>query len=259
MNKIRYIYKYCIHFVTAFHTKGYGVHSPFLFHLIRNITRETEPYYIFRKIETLRHKLLCNRAYINITDCGTGFKRRERISYVAHQALKEPAQDQLLFRIIRYMQAEKILELGTSFGITTLHLASSSSKIQCYTIEECPSLSAIAQQNFDLIGLRNIKLINARIEDVLEQVFKEIGQQDFIYIDANHCKEALLEYFEFSLNYSDKKSVLVLDNIYRLREMEKAWRQIKAHPQVAATVDFFYMGLVFFYPNFKKKHYKVRF
>lgn len=259
MKKIRYIYKYCIHFLTARNTKGYGVHSPFLFHLIRNVMREEEPYYVFRSIESLRFQLKRNRNYIYITDFGTSPNRKERISTVANHALKEASQAQLLFRIIHYIKAKKVLELGTSLGITTMYLASSSSDIECISIEGCPALSNIAQQNFNRLGLHNIKLVNARIEEVLGDVLGESGTQDFVYIDANHRYQPLLQYFEQILNYTHTKTVVVLDDIYWSREMEDAWKKIKNHPKVTATIDVFHMGIVFLDPMFEKKNYKVRF
>ncbi len=221
--------------------------------------RETEPYYVFKKIESLRYNLLHNYEYINITDYGTGLNRSERIANIAYKSLKKPSQAQLLFRIVKHVQAEKILELGTSLGITTMYLSASSSKIQCQTIEGCPAISSVARQNFKKLGLKNIKLINAKIEDVLKQTLEESGKQDFIYIDANHRYEAVLQYFEICLNYIHEKSILVLDDIYWSSGMEKAWKKIQTHPQVTASIDMFHMGLVFFDSELNNKSYKVFF
>ncbi|MEI7504034.1 MAG: hypothetical protein WCJ61_12200, partial [Paludibacter sp.] len=57
MNKVRLIYKYLIHFLSARNTSGFGVHSPFLFQFTRFVLAENKPYYIFRKIELLRNNL----------------------------------------------------------------------------------------------------------------------------------------------------------------------------------------------------------
>lgn len=219
--------------------------------------REEEPYYVFRGIESLRHQLKHNHNYIYITDFGTSPNRKERISTIAHHALKGHFQAQLLFRIIHHIQAKKVLELGTSLGITTMYLASSSSKIACITIEGCPAISKIAKHNFQRLDLQNIKLVNARIEEVLGDILAENGMQDFVYIDANHRYEPLLQYFEQVLNFTHAKTVVVLDDIYWSREMEAAWKKIKTHPQVTATIDVFSMGIVFFDPVYQKKHYKV--
>ena len=41
-----------------------------------------------------------------------------------------------------------IIELGTSFGISTMYMAASCPEAVVYTIEGCPETAAIAEQNF---------------------------------------------------------------------------------------------------------------
>jgi hypothetical protein len=42
--------------------------------------------------------------------------------------------------------------------------------------------------------------------------------------------------------------------------MEEAWKQIQEHPSVKLTIDLFFIGIVFFNPDFKvKQHFKIRF
>lgn len=259
MKKIRYIYKYATLYLSALNTKGYGVHSPYIFHLIRNILRQTEPYYVFRQIESLRFNMSRNKQYINVVDYGTGKNRMEKIGDIVQKASKPSKQAQLLFRLVHYLKAKKVLELGSSVGITTAYLASSSSDIECITIEGCPNVSSLAVQNFQLLGLNNISMVNERIEEALPKVLEANGQQDFVFIDANHRYEALMYYFEEILKYSHEKTVFVLDDIYWSKGMERAWKEIKNDARVSATIDVFYMGIVFLDPNLQKKNYKVRF
>jgi hypothetical protein len=42
--------------------------------------------------------------------------------------------------------------------------------------------------------------------------------------------------------------------------METAWQEIKNHPESMLTIDLFFIGLVFFSPDFKiKQHFVIRF
>ena len=42
--------------------------------------------------------------------------------------------------------------------------------------------------------------------------------------------------------------------------MEEAWKEIQEHPSVTVTVDLFFIGLVFFNPDFKvKQRFTIRF
>jgi hypothetical protein len=42
--------------------------------------------------------------------------------------------------------------------------------------------------------------------------------------------------------------------------MEEAWEIIKANPAVTASIDLFFIGIIFFKPEFKvKQHFIIRF
>jgi len=42
--------------------------------------------------------------------------------------------------------------------------------------------------------------------------------------------------------------------------MEEAWKQIQEHDAVTLTIDLFFIGLVFFNPDFKAaQHFTIRF
>lgn len=245
--------------LTARNTGGHGVHSPYIFNFIKHVIEEKHPYYIFSRIEKLRDNLLRDERRISVRDYGTGKNGEKHIAGIAGNALKSPEQAQLLFRIIRHFGCKNILELGTSLGISTLYMASVSSECCCITLEGCPETAGIARQNFERLGLNHIKLINCNIDEELEGILTTYGQQDFVFIDANHRYEPLMRYFELCVNHIGDDSVIVVDDIYWSAEMEKGWKTIKQHPRVKASIDIFHMGIVFFKPTLTKKHYSVRY
>jgi predicted O-methyltransferase YrrM len=258
VKNIRLTYKYLAHLLTARNTRGHGVHSPFMFNFIRYVLEEKHAFYIFKHIERVRKAMLVDSRMIDVTDFGTGKSGERKVADIAEKALKKPELAQLLFRTISHFGCKYILELGTSLGISTMYMASVSSKSQCITIEGCSELANIARQNFDKLGLKQIKLINSNIDEQLGNILTEYGQQDFIFIDANHRFEPLMHYFEICLNHIGDNSIIVVDDIYWSPEMEAAWKVIKENPRVKSTIDIFHMGFVFFNPILTKKHYKVK-
>ncbi len=203
---------------------------------------------------------MCNdKRTINTLDFGTGTGGIRKIADIASKASKPPKIAQLLFRIIQYYRFKDVLELGTSLGISTMYMASASENGRCITLEGCPETASIARENFNKLGIPDIKLITCNINEMLEDVLKENGKQDFIFMDANHRYEALIEYFAICVNYLKENSIIVIDDIYWSEEMEKAWTEIKEHPQISATIDIFHLGIIFFNPELKKKHYKIRY
>lgn len=258
MKRIRFVFKYFAHAVTARNTGGFGIHSPLIFNFIQYVLKERQPFYCFEEIEKVRRKNLNDHRIIHVNDLGSGRSETKKISAIASKALKQPKQAQILFRTIQYFKFEKIMELGTSLGISTLYMAAASSKKTCITLEGCNETAEVAQRNFRQLGMDKINLIECNISEQLASVFKEYGQQDFIFIDANHRYEALKNYFEVCIEHTHAKSVIIVDDIYWSAGMEKAWNEIKQHPRVTTTLDIFHMGIVFVNPILVKKHYKVR-
>ncbi|MDQ4140835.1 MAG: SAM-dependent methyltransferase, partial [Bacteroidota bacterium] len=67
-----------------------------------------------------------------------------------------------------------------------------------------------------------------------------------------------LRYFDWCREKATESSIFVFDDIYWSKEMQQAWRQICAHPEVMISVDLFYLGLVFFRKNQPKQHFTIR-
>lgn len=258
MKRLRQVYKYLVHLLTARNTNGFGVHSPYVYEFIQSVLKEKHPFYAFEKIEAIRKQMLADNSKIFVTDYGTGTDRERAVSEIAQHALKEPAMAQILFRIVHHHQYKNILELGTSLGISSMYMASASVGCQVITLEGCPAISALAQQNFDRLGLKHIKLINCNIDEQLSSILSTLNKLDFVFIDANHRYEPLMRYFETCLNHADEKAIFVIDDIYWSAEMEKAWKEIKEHNMVKATIDIYHMGIVFLNPMLQKRHYVVR-
>jgi len=105
MSRLKSIYKYFNHFITARNTGGHGVHSPFMFQFTRYVLQENHPFYIFDSIEKLRQDLKKDNRILNVTDFGTGIDRKRKVSDIAKKSLKSARESQLIFRIANYIKA----------------------------------------------------------------------------------------------------------------------------------------------------------
>jgi predicted O-methyltransferase YrrM len=258
MKQAAFILRFIRHFFSAPNTKGFGVHSPFLFSFTRFVLMERNPYYVFAEIENLRSSLLGNRTKINTTDLGTGTSGTKRISSIAKKSLSQKKKAQLLFRIGTYFKIENCLELGTSLGITSSYLGSISSCQNCLTIEGCPIIAKQAQNNFESLHLNNIKSLVGDISKVLPRVV-ENNMFDLIFIDANHQSVAVIEYVDILQSAVHESTVMIVDDIHWSKDMEIAWKYIKGLSKTTITIDLFYCGIVFFDSKLNKKHYKMIF
>lgn len=259
MKQFRILYKFIRHFFTARNTKGFGVHSPFMFQFIQSVLSERHYFYVFSEIEALRRVLKKDTTAISITDYGTGENRESTVAEIANKSIQSAKYGQLLFRIIRYFKAVEVLELGTSLGITTSYLAASSSSIKCVSIEGCPQIAHKAEQNFKKLNLTNIELVIGNIDSNLADVLNKTEKLDLVFFDANHQCETVLRYFEMCLPKVHNDTIFIVDDIYWSEDMEKAWKMIKGHPKVTSTIDIFQMGIVFFNSHLHKKNYKLHY
>lgn len=257
MKQLRILIKYIQHFLTARNTGGHGVHSPFVYNFISAVVREKSPYYVFEAIEALRMTLKTDKTLVDIEDYGTGLNRRMRITDVVNQSVGSRRKGQLLYRMVNYLKPANVLELGTCLGISTAYLAASNGSINCVTMEGAVSLAKMAEENMRKLNLNNVTVLTNNIDSELISVLERMRSVDFVFVDANHRSEAVLNYFELCLKYSSDDTVFVFDDIYWSADMEFAWEEIKKHTAVTTTIDLFHLGVVFLDKNLGKNHFKM--
>lgn len=259
MSNLHYIKEYIKFQFSAKHHKGHGVHSPFVFSFIEDILNEKNAYYSFKEIENSRRNLLADNSTIFVNDHGTGTSRERKISEIARTSLKSKKEAQMLFRFACLMQPKNILELGTSLGITTLYLSKARTSAHIHTLEGCPNIAKIAKQNFRNLDVKNITSIVGNIDIELPKVLYKMESLDMVFFDANHTKEATLNYFNQCLEKANEGSVFIFDDIYWSEGMTEAWKEIFNHPSVTYSIDLFHLGIVFFNKEWKKSHFKIKF
>ena len=178
---------------------------------------------------------------------------------MARTSLKPARQAQLLFRLARYFQPQHVLELGTSFGISTLYLAQGAEDGTVHTIEGCPQTLRIAQHNFDRMRQLNISPSLGSFRSRLPEVLKRMEAVDMVFMDGHHAMEPTLDYFEQCLVKAHNGTVFILDDIHWSRGMEEAWEKVRSHPCVNVTIDLYDLGLVFLRKEQAQQHFMLRY
>lgn len=260
------IWSYVRHVLTAWNTSGEGIHSPYLFRLVRFVLRDKNAYYCFGDIERRREYLLACPDELDVVDYGSrgskeGKRVRRKINEIAAGHLESAKMGQLLFRLVNFMgQEEKrpleILELGTSLGITTAYLSSADSHNHVVTLEGSEAVLQVARGVWRALRLKNIESKVGNIDDTLYLYARE--KLDLAYVDANHTYEATMRYADYLLPRMHEKGVLVIDDIHYSEEMERAWTALKNDSRVTTSMDLYHMGLLFVDTHYLKQHYRIR-
>jgi predicted O-methyltransferase YrrM len=250
--------------LTAANGKGHGIHSPFVFDFVKHVLNDKQSHSAYQPIESLRKKMLANSTVIDVEDFGAGssvIKTNKRVvAAIAASSLKPKKYAQLLFRMVKYFKPETILELGTSFGITTAYLASANAASKVFTCEGSAAITSIAKQNFETLQLNNVQLTEGDFAKTLSPLLANLNTVNFAFIDGNHRKEPTLDYFNELLNHSTPTTILVFDDMHWSSEMEEAWNAIKQHPAVTLTIDLFFISMVFLNADIShKRHFTIRF
>lgn len=263
-SKTQLVLKYLNYYLKASNSKGHGMHSPFVFELIEEVLNDKRNFYAYDSIERIRQSLLFNQNKLSVVDFGAGsrvIKNKERtVASIARSSLKPKKYSQLLFRMVDHYQPKTIVELGTSFGITTSYLASAKPDANIITLEGASAVAKIAKENFSKLKLNNIEMIEGNFDDTLFSILSNLSTIDFVFIDGNHRYQPTINYFEQILAKSNNYSIIILDDIHWSKEMEAAWQQIQNHSSITMTIDLFFIGIVLLRDEFKvKQHFSVRF
>src|SRR5690606_22128806 len=187
---LRQIGSYLGHLVKA--RTRHGVHSPFVYELISQVLRPSDPVPEAAPIEKLREDLLRSEQTIRVNDLGAGSKMFDlpirRVSDIARNSLKQPKHAQMLFRLARYFRPQEVLELGTSLGISTLYLALGADEARLHTIEGCPQTARIAKHHFEALKVQNITPVLGSFRTKLPEILQRIDRLDLAFLDGHHAK-----------------------------------------------------------------------
>lgn len=238
----------------------HGIHSPFVYDFITECIYN-KSLIKTSKIKKYRNDLLSNTDQIKVTDFGAGsrvFKSDERsVSAIAKNAGISLKRAQLIAKMMKYFEINKVLEIGTSLGIATASMSFGNPDSKIITLEGCEETAKIAKDNFQKFDLNNIEVIVGEFKDTLPLVIKN-NIFDLIFFDGNHQKEATIQYFDQCLLHKLNDTIFVFDDIHWNVEMEEAWNFISNHKEVTISIDTYQWGIVFFRQEQPKEHYVIR-
>lgn len=264
MSDIKFIIGFLRYKMFAQSKKGFGVHSPFVFSFIEKVLSPTnnESTEKAKNLFYWRKKLKSNKTEIQISEMGAGSRRntgdRVQVGKLIKKTGIRTKYGNLLGRLAAYYKPEKIIELGTGLGLSSVYLANSLPSVELHTVEGDKERLSFAEQEFQKMGLKNIITYNDSFENFLQTASFKKGKYA-IFLDGNHKLEPSLRYFNYFVDICNKDSFIVLDDINWSDEMREAWSIIKSHPSVSVSIDLFFIGIVFFKSGIPKQNYVLNF
>jgi len=238
---------------------AYSLHSPWVFGLYNEMVKGPETN-SEQQIEYERLNLLKDNTLLQIDDMGAGYggdrlaTRQKTVAQVVQSSARELHTGRWLARLVRYQQAETVLELGSNLGFSTSYLALGLAEPgQLTTVEGSAALADFARQR--LMGDRRIQVCCASFDEFLAH---DKQPYDVILLDGNHTYEATLRYGNILLDKLNPGGVLVLDDIYWSPGMTQAWKHLQADTRVCLSVDLYRLGLLWVGLRRARQHFILR-
>jgi len=228
------------------------------------------------KIESLRAELARSTEEILVVDYGArsaeldlsademyeGRETPKVVGDVCKNAANTKQWLLLLFRIIRELRPRLCLELGTNLGISASYQAAAlkvNDRGEIVTLEGEKNLVALAEKNFERLGLDNVSAIVGRFHDTLGGALDELGPVDLAFIDGHHDGDATMNYFDQIHPALSENAIVVFDDIFWSESMQRFWRAIVDDGRVLASVELAQWGIVIAGSRGEQKsHFRAR-
>jgi predicted O-methyltransferase YrrM len=160
-----------------------------------------------------------------------------------------PTQGKLLQLLVRIRKAQRILEIGTLGGYSTIWMGRALAPGgTIVTLEIDPKHAEVAHRNIERAGLRGrVEIRVAPAAESLAQMKQEhVDPFDLVFIDADKASTAA--YYDASVELSRAGSLIVIDNVARqgkvieadsddasVQGIRSALDRIAGDPRVSAT------------------------
>jgi predicted O-methyltransferase YrrM len=225
--------------------KGYGVHSPFVYSFITKVIEEKASFYAFDEIDKLRQKIIATNKDSN---------------QASVPDIRQKNYGALLFRIVNFFKCNTVLQIGSSPGILSLYLAMASPKnCRCYVLDKKIAVLEDIMVFSKEHQLHNLQFIAGDYKENLAGLHSFSPRLDMIFINRLPDFEKAEDLFLSCRPFLYKKTVLIINDIMKDKNMNQLWQKIKEESDVRVSIDLYALGIVFFDENLPKKHYKSYF
>ncbi len=224
------------------------------------------------RIESLRTEMNSSTRQIKRTDFGarnqdsdlkldemrTGVEVTDTLGHISQVASKPSFWCLLLFKLIRTIQPDSCIEMGTAVGLSAAFQAAAltlNGHGSLESLEGAVSLADIARNNFQQLGLDSVRVTVGNFQDTLSDVLAARRPVDFVFIDGHHDEHATLAYYEQILPFLGETALLIFDDITWSEGMARAWNTIAGDCRSGIAVDLGLVGLCVVDASMKKSRY----
>ena len=228
-------------FRKLFYSGGYGVHSPFVFRLIKYVIGEKKcAYYAYDDMEMLRRKL----------------KHFPETRTVEKQTISKK-KGELLFRLANEFQPRLILQVGAMQGMAALYMTAYSKKTRCQLWESNDLQADLTEKVLKMAATTQVDLRRGKYKSLFVQELFDVKQVDCFYFHLSDDMEELQEVLQHCFSSARTDAVLIIDDIRVCKAMKTLWKELIQSEKVTVSIDLYDIGILLFNKKYNKKHYTV--
>ena len=222
------------------HGKGFGIHSPFAFGFVLKVLRERLPYYAYGHIDELRSMVISRTRH-----------------HFRHPRIISSKNAKLIFRVTNFFNPLAILQIGTSYGVSTASMLAVSSRSQltlcehhfdrypvtAEILEAYKGRIAICASLEEAIGRYDNRLLSARMQstatngnsngldaaqtDLVEETPRQKAArralQPFILINNVESETDVKILEEYLGRLAEGNATVIMRNLSRNELMRRLW------------------------------------
>lgn len=216
--------------------RGYGVHSPFVFHFIVEILNCDYHYYAFSELDILRESL------------------------VAEFRIKPLAYYHLLYRLSNYLNPSRIISVGNNNStiLSSFYLTAPKSDIRTCVLDATlnPNISIEFSESPLFKRISFFERIT-HLSDI-NRFMCGINAIDILYLSkGNNLKVDLWDFLTICFTKVHNDSLLIIEDISSSDKAALLWDKIRESPNTTVTIDMKSFGFAFFSDKLYKKNYKL--
>jgi predicted O-methyltransferase YrrM len=217
-----------------------------------------------RDVDHLRTALAGSGEVLRVVDHGAGTRSglrsetskpaERRVAAVYRRAAASPGWGRFLFGLVRARRPRRVLELGTSLGVSAAHLAAGLALNEAeggpsgrlVTLEGDPGLAALASDALAGLGhAGRAAVVVGPFAETLPGVLAAHGPFDLVFLDGHHEEAATIRYFDLIRPHLTPGACVLFDDVEPGRPVRRAWRRVLATTPHAGAADLLGLGLLF--------------
>ncbi len=176
---------------------------------------------------------------------------RPTLGLRARQTTLNRRRGALLHGLVRYSGAQRIIELGAGYGISSLYLARGlADNYPTHTclliaLEPDSKRARHVTGHLQRLGYQDFTEVRqGDLEKTLSKALKDAAPLNLAFINMPATEEALLRDFSQIKRHARAGALIILTGIHASPARHHTWTVIRQMPQIAASVDLWEWGII---------------